>query len=166
MGGSSSNLGPDGWAVHPRLRGAHLTDGIDRDQRLKVAEQPPATRHEDLHRLDGSQFAIAVTSRLRVVPPVIVGVRNKGPCRGGEDPVPLVPNLPRRGALAQLCTFVLPTVKRRYSTGARSTRSRRASTRALRKCKHETFTVNRCHSLPPRHVGVTCNLTRSDARNA
>jgi hypothetical protein len=44
-----------------------LTDGIDRDQRLKVAEQPPATRHEELHRLDGSQFAIAATSRLRVV---------------------------------------------------------------------------------------------------
>ena len=39
-------------------------------------------------------------------------------------------------------------------------------TRALRECKHRTFTVSHCHSLTLRHVGVKCNLTRSDARNA
>jgi hypothetical protein len=42
----------------------------------------------------------------------------------------------------------------------------RALTRALRECKHHTFTVSQCHSLTLRHVGVKCNLTRSDARKA
>ena len=37
-----------------------------------------------------------------------------------------------------------------------------ASRRALRECKHRTFTVSHCHSLTLRHVGVKCNLTRSD----
>ena len=45
-------------------------------------------------------------------------------------------------------------------------KSRRALTRALRECKHRTLTVSQCHSLTLRHVGVKCNLTRSDARNA
>jgi hypothetical protein len=44
--------------------------------------------------------------------------------------------------------------------------SRRALTRALRECKHRTFTVSHCHSLTLRHVGVKWNLTRPDARNA
>ena len=44
--------------------------------------------------------------------------------------------------------------------------SRRALTRALRECKHRTFTVSHCHSLTLRHVGVERDLTRSDARNA
>jgi hypothetical protein len=45
-------------------------------------------------------------------------------------------------------------------------KSRRALTRALRECKHRTFTLSQCHSLTLRHVGVKCNLTRSDDRNA
>ena len=52
------------------------------------------------------QAGISYTRRLWRFPPVIVGVRNQGAPRwGGEDPVPFVPNLPRRDALAQLCTL-------------------------------------------------------------
>ena len=61
LGRSRSNLGPDGWTLHPpRFRGAHLNDGMDQGIKGTKVGEPQATRHHDLCRLDGSQFGCSI----------------------------------------------------------------------------------------------------------